>query len=213
MDPKQSFQEENGYCGIFRLWEFSLIIFNPLSTNQSNQVSENHSEVLSLFAFLSIMIIRYHNTNFFLSYASCPWSPPHPIHCHTLPPSIHPIPPPYHPNSWELLCRWHMWETCIRQPNVIISYVTLIVWDSQKGISNPALQFSVILEFAPSLQTLPTTLGSTLCGLCVGRRQGKQERQPVNHGYHNVHIKDVKDIMVSLSIFWEVHAHQNLLAL
>ena len=103
MDPKQSFQEENGYCGIFRLWEFPLIIFNPLSTNQSNQ----GSEVLSLFAFLSIMIIRYHNTNFFLSYASCPWSPPHPIHCHTLPPSIHPIPPPYHPNPspWELLCR------------------------------------------------------------------------------------------------------------
>ena len=38
-------------------------------------------------------------------------------------------------------------------------------------------------------QTLPTTLGSTLCGLCVGRRQGKQERQPGNQRHHNVHIK------------------------
>ena len=74
-------------------------------------------------------------------------------------------------------------------------------YHSQKGISNPALQFSVILEFPPSSQTLPTTLGSTLCGLCVGRRQGKQERQHGNHGYHNVRIKDIKDIMVCLSIF------------
>ena len=95
-----------------------------------------------LLAFLCIMEIKYHNTNF-SSYASCPWSPPHPIHCHTLPPSIHPVPPPFHPNSppWELLCRWHKWETCKRQPNVIISYETVNVWDSQKGISNPALHF------------------------------------------------------------------------
>ena len=150
-----------------------------------------------------------------LSYASCPWSPPHPIHCHTLPPSIHPIPPPYHPNSspWELLCRWHMWETCKRQPNVIISSETVNVWNSQKGTSNPALHFFVILEYPLSSQTLPTTLGSTLCGLCVGRRQGKQERQPGNQRYHNVHIKDIKDIMMCISMFWEVHAHQNLLAL